>query len=59
MDRSRRTDVAAVLVIYVLPLAGALVFLLAAGLQQLALALLVVEAVVLAAVVWAKRSPGR
>jgi hypothetical protein len=54
-----RGDVVAVLLVYVLPLTGALVFLAVAGLPQLALALLVVEAVVLAAVVWAKRSPDR
>ena len=57
MDRSSRADLVAVLLIYVLPLTGALVFLAVAGLPQLALALLVVEAAVLAAVVWAKRSP--
>lgn len=56
MDRSSRGDVVAVLLIYVLPLAGAVVFLAAAGLPQLALALVVVEAVVLATVLWAKRS---
>ena len=57
MDRASRTDVVATLLIYVLPLAGAVVFLAAVGLPQLALALVVVEAVVLTAVVWAKRSP--
>ena len=46
-----------VLVVYVLPLTGALVLLAAAGLWLLAGALLVVEAVVLTAVVLAKREP--
>jgi len=47
----------AVLLIYVLPLAGAVVLLAASGLPQLALALVAVEAVVGAMVLWAKRSP--
>ncbi len=46
-----------VLVVYVLPLTGALVLLAAARLWLLAGALLAVEAVVLAAVVIAKREP--
>ena len=57
MDRSRRADLAAVLIIYVVPLTAALVFLLTAGLEGLALALLLVELVVLGAVLWAKRAP--
>ena len=57
MERSRRADVTAVLIIYVVPLTAALVLLVAAGLGRLALLLLLVELVVLGAVVWAKRSP--
>ena len=57
MERSRRADVVAVLIIYVVPLTAALVLLVAAGLGRLALLLLLVELVVLGAVVWAKRSP--
>jgi hypothetical protein len=56
VDRSRRTELAAVVVIYVVPLTAALVFLVAVELWRLALALAAVEAVVLAAVVWARRS---
>jgi hypothetical protein len=52
----RRTELTAIVVIYVVPLTAALVFLVAVGLWELALALAVVEAVVLAAVVWAKRT---
>jgi hypothetical protein len=54
---ARRTELAAVVVIYVLPLTAALVFLAAVGLWRLALALAAVEAVVLCAVIWAKRTP--
>jgi hypothetical protein len=52
----RRTALLAVAVVYVVPLTAALVFLLAVGLPQLALALALVEVVVLAAVVWARRT---
>jgi hypothetical protein len=54
---ARRTERAAVVVIYVLPLTAALVFLAAVDLWRLALALAAVEAVVLCAVIWAKRTP--
>lgn len=57
MSPARRTELAAVVVIYVLPLTAALVFLAAVGLWRLALALAAVEAVVLCAVIWAKRTP--
>lgn len=53
---ARRTELVVLLVIYVVPLTAALVLLVVAGLGQLALALAVVEAVVIAAVVWAKRT---
>jgi predicted RNA methylase len=56
VSSTRRTELVAVLVLYVVPLTAALVLLLAAGLGQLAVALAVVEAVVVAAVVWAKRT---
>jgi hypothetical protein len=52
----RRTELTAVLVVYVLPLTAALLFLATRGLWVLAVALAVVEALVLAAVVWAKRT---
>jgi hypothetical protein len=48
--------VAAVLVIYVVPLTAAVVFLVSVGLWELALALAVVEALMMVAVVWAKRT---
>lgn len=47
---------AAVLVLYVVPLTAAVAFLVYAGLWQLALALAVVEALMMLAVVWAKRT---
>jgi hypothetical protein len=56
VDRSRRTELAAVVVIYVVPLTTALAFLVAVGLWRLAVALAAVEVVVLAAVVWVRRS---
>lgn len=57
MDRVGRTELAAVLLVYVLPLGAAVVFLLVVGLWQVALALAVVEAVVFSAVLWARRTP--
>jgi hypothetical protein len=57
VDRLRRTELVAVLLVYVLPLGAAVVFLVVVGLWQLALALAAVEAVVFSAVVWAKRTP--
>lgn len=51
--------VALVLLVYVLPVGAATVLLVAVGLPGLAVALLAVEAVVAAAVVLARRSPGR
>lgn len=56
MSSARRTELVVLLVLYVVPLTAALVLLLVAGLGQLALGLAVVEAVVIAAVVWAKRT---
>lgn len=56
VSRPRRPELVAVTVIYVVPLTAALVFLVAVGLWRLALALAAVEAVVLAAVIWAKRT---
>lgn len=53
---ARRTELVVLLVLYVVPLTAALVLLVAAGLGQLALGLAVVEVVVIAAVVWAKRT---
>ena len=54
---SRRGDAVAILVVYVVPLTAVTVALLAVGLPRLALALLAVEAVVVAAVLAAKRRP--
>jgi hypothetical protein len=45
-----------VLVIYVIPLTAAVAFLVYAGLWELAVALAVVEAVVVAVTVWASRT---
>jgi uncharacterized membrane protein len=58
VDRSQRTELAAVLLVYVLPLGAAVGFLVVVGLWQLALALAAVEAVVFSAVLWARRTPG-
>ena len=56
--RSDRFETVLVLVLYVVPLTGTVLFLAAVGLPGLALALLCVEAGVSAAVVHAKRPEG-
>ncbi len=56
VSTGRRTELIALLVVYVVPLTAALVFLASRGLWVIAAGLAAVEAVVLAAVVWAKRT---